>query len=98
MIIIDHDKDERLDVEFLNEILAKENNSPKIAQLLTDRFTKKYGLEFGGFVKVECSIVGNVWKVTYGRDGTEIFDSDQLRDIPESVRNRRDLKSKKIKK
>ena len=98
MIIIDHDKDEKLDSEFLKEIIAKEDNYQTIAKLLTDRFTKKYELEFGGFIKVECGIVDHAWKVTYGRDGVETFDPDQLDDIPEAVRNRRDLKSKKMKK
>ena len=90
------EKDEALDAEFLQALLAKENNLVKQVSELQGYLTKKYGHEFGGFVKIKNDLVDGNWMIDCG-SFKKVVEKEETVEIPSVVRYFREQAAKKKK-
>jgi len=95
---INYEKDEQLDGAYLAELLHKEKNHMKVADELSKWFTKKYGSEFSGFVKVETDLVSGAFILHFGKEKQATIEKDAAETIPEVVRKNREEKAGVIRK
>lgn len=94
MIIKSFEQDEQADLSFLNNVMNKE--SKDIAKHLSENFSKKYGHEFGGFVKVTFNMIDQVFVLECGSKYKEVVEQGDFLHIPGRVRFYREIvKSKK---
>ncbi len=82
---INFEKDEQLDAEFLNTLLAREKNLAKQVTELQNYLTKKYGHEFGGFIKIKNDFVDGNWFIDCG-NFKKVLEKEDTLEIPSTIR------------
>lgn len=88
------EQDEQDDLSTLNKVMNKE--AIEIAKHLSDKFSSKYGHEFGGYVKVQFNVVDQVFVLECGSNYKETIEQGDFLQIPARLRFYREIvKSKK---
>ncbi len=96
MIAQTFEKDEQADVLAMKDLIKKE--PLEIAKALSERFSKRYGFEFGGYVRVTYSITDDIYTIECGTSYKENVDRGDFLQIPERVRFYREITAAKRKK
>jgi len=91
----DFEKDEKLDAELINSLKDKE---PKeMAKTISEKLSRKYGHEFGGYLRVNYDFVEEIYTIEYGSKKKEQIAKNEISEIPERIRFQRELTNKRSK-
>ncbi|PIU75847.1 hypothetical protein COS75_02130 [Candidatus Pacearchaeota archaeon CG06_land_8_20_14_3_00_35_12] len=78
-------RDEAGDMKNLQAAMSEVSDARKLAARLSNELSSKYGLEFGGWVKLDYDIFEKIFTMSLANGHSFIFDYTDILDIPSKI-------------
>ncbi len=93
MVEINYEEDKMRDEALIKEALDKNSTYADAAKWLTERWTTRYGSDFGGVISLEYDIVDNKFTLKCG-DEIRVFEEEELGEMPAHIQFLRKTRKK----
>lgn len=78
-------KDEAADIENFKAAMSELTDARKLASRLTQELSAKYGLEFGGWIKIDYGFFEKTFALRFANGQAFVFDASDILSIPSKI-------------